>query len=107
MKTKSCTSPESCDRFDKCSANICPLDETWTKRGHLAGERVCFYMIEAEKINAETVLSDSGRRQLYMTIKQVAPEIASVHYAIKYALEQATKTGSRMTRKVGVAKNGA
>lgn len=104
MKTYTYTSPETCDRFNTCSANMCPLAER--KMGHLAGERVCIYMIEAEKIDAEAVFRDSGRMQLYITIKEVAPQIASAHYAIKYALEQAKKTGSRMTRKVGKIKDG-
>ena len=107
MGGKQYTAPETCDRFIKCSANICPLAENWRELGHLAGERVCFYLIEAEKINAEVVFRDSGRWQPYLAIKEVSREIASCHYPIKYALEQAKKTGSRMARKIGQIKNGA
>jgi len=63
-------------------------------------------MIEAEKINADVVFRDSGRMQLYDIIKDVAPKIASYHYPIKYALEKAKLTGSRLTRKAGWKKDG-
>ena len=77
-KTNQPLTCKSCDRFNKCSANICPIDADWKKRKHLAGERVCFYMTEAEKIDAEAVFRDSGSMQLYITIKEVALEIARV-----------------------------
>lgn len=106
MKVKQYTTPETCDRFNKCLANICPLDADWRKRKHLKGERVCFYAVEAEKVDAEAIFRDSGRIQLYIIIKEVVPDIASCHYPIKFALEQAKKTGSRMTRKAGWFKDG-
>lgn len=106
MHDKEDTTPKVCDRYQKCSANICPVDKDWRKRKHLKGERVCFYAIEVEKIDAEAVFRDSGRIQLYLAIKDVVPEIASCHYPIKYALEQAKMTGSRLTRKAGWDKNG-
>jgi hypothetical protein len=63
-------------------------------------------MIEAEKVNAEVVFRDSGRTQLYLAMKDTVLKITSCHYPIKYALEQAKLTGSRITRKAGWIKDG-
>ncbi len=92
---------ESCDRYQTCSANICPCDDEWQKRVHHKGERVCFYLIEASKTRAKAIFRDSGREYLYELMQEAIPLITGRHYPIKYALEQAKKTGSRMTRKFG------
>lgn len=107
MDEKIYTTPKSCERFfKKCSANICPLEVDWQLRTHVKGERVCFYMTEAEKIDAEAVFRDSGRIQLYIAIKDVSPKAASCHYPIKYALEQAKKTGLLMNRQIARVEDG-
>lgn len=96
----------SCDRYNNCSANICPLDPDWQQRKHLNSERVCIYLLEAQKINAKAVFESGGREYLYLLIEEVAPAIISRHYPIKYALQQAKKTGSRLGRKI-VASHGS
>lgn len=102
-KTKKSRTEISCDRFDKCSANICPLDPDWQQRKHLKGERVCFYLIETQKINAKAVFESGGRGYLYLLMAEATPAIVNRHYAIKYALKQAKKTGSRLGRKIGAS----
>jgi hypothetical protein len=92
-----------CDRFQTCSANICPLDAEWPKRKHLNGERVCFYLIEAQKTGAKAIFDKCGRAYLYQLIQDAIPNIVARHSIIKRALENAKKTGSRMDRKIGVA----
>jgi hypothetical protein len=93
----------NCDRFNDCSANICPLDPDWQQRKHLNGERVCFYLIEAQKINAKAIFECSGRGYLYFLMLEATQAIINRHYPIKYALKKAKKTGSRLGRKVGVS----
>lgn len=90
-----------CDRFKSCSANICPLDKDWHKRVHHSYDRVCFYLIEAQKINAEALFKHTGREYLYRAIQAVVKSIISSHSAIKFSLERAKESGSRMARKVG------
>lgn len=90
-----------CDRFQTCSANICPLDSEWEKRKHLNGDRVCFYLIEAQKTNAKAIFDKCGRGYLYELMQRVTPNIIARYYPINHALEQAKKTGSRMDRIVG------
>ncbi len=92
-----------CDRFQTCSANICPLDAEWPKRKHLNGERVCFYLIEAQKSGAKAIFDKCERGYLFELMQTATPNIIAKHYPIKRALEQAKQTGSRMDRKIGVA----
>ena len=93
--------PISCDRFNRCSANICPLDLKWQERKHLNGERICFYLTEAQKINAKAIFECGGRGYVYSLIHEVTPAIISRHYVIQYALKQAKNSGSRISRKIG------
>jgi hypothetical protein len=37
------TSPQLCDRFEKCAAPLCPLDD-WTSRVYYKGESICHYL---------------------------------------------------------------
>ena len=39
-------SPNTCPKFDNCSAPICPLDPEWHTRRMLRDERVCFYLLK-------------------------------------------------------------
>ncbi len=91
----------SCDRFNRCSANICPLDPEWHKRKHLNGERICFYLLEAQKTNAKAVFECGGRGCLYAVMQEATPAIIYQYHAIKYALERSKKAGSRLGRKIG------
>ncbi len=100
-KVKNIEAVISCDRFNSCSANICPLDAEWQKRKHLNSERICFYLLEAQKINAKAVFECGGREYLYSLMQQATPAIISRHYPIKYALEKSKKTGLRLGKKIG------
>lgn len=102
-KKKGLATAINCDRYQICSANVCPLDRDWQKRVHHNGERVCFYLIEAQKANAKAIFDTCGRGYLYQLMQEATQEIISRHYAINHVLEQAKKTGSRMSRKFGVS----
>jgi hypothetical protein len=41
-------SPNTCPKFDNCSAPICPLDSDWHTRRMLRDERVCYYLLKAK-----------------------------------------------------------
>ena len=88
--------PEDCGRFDKCSAPICPLDDRWQHRKHLNGDRVCLYLTEAVKPAAEALFTTCGLSNLYKLISATLPQIAASFSPIRYALEKAAKTGSKM-----------
>ena len=102
MDEKKYTNAKSCDRFGKpCNANVCPLEPEWEIRPHLKGERICFYMIEAVKVDAEALFEGRGRKDLYKTIHELMPLITARHRPIKKALESAKTSGSRMAREIG------
>lgn len=91
-----------CDRFQTCSANICPLDVDRQKRKHLNGDRVCFYLVQAQKANAKALFDTCGRGHLYSVMQEATPAIIARHHTIKLVLERAKKTDSRMGKRVGV-----
>jgi hypothetical protein len=41
-------SPNTCPKFDNCSAPICPLDPDWHTRRMLRDERVCYYLLKVK-----------------------------------------------------------
>ena len=89
-------SPIQCDHFRRCSSNICPLDESWNKRKHLNGERVCFYLIQAHKVGAKAIFNDAGKGDLYKSMANVGVDIIARHYPIKHVVENGKKTALRM-----------
>jgi hypothetical protein len=92
---------ETCPKFIKCSAPICPLDPEWERRAHGKEDRVCFYMMEYAKADSKRLFEGAGRGYLYQTISRVISEIRSRHYSINRAYIRANKSGSRMNRKIG------
>lgn len=89
-----------CPKFQSCNAPICPLNSNWGNTRHLPGERICFYLCEAQKEGAEAVFDGVGREYLYRLMVETTPEISNRWNAIKIALERAALTGSRMTRRL-------
>ncbi len=90
---------EDCPKFQSCSAPICPLDPNWRKACHLKGERICFYLCEAQKNGSEARFRDKGLEKLYQLMVEVAPDISIRWEPIRKVLKRAAKTGSRMNRK--------
>jgi hypothetical protein len=91
----------SCDRFQTCSASVCPLEHGWKKRKHLKGERICYYLLEAQKDGAKANFEGAGKDKLYELIVSLTPAIISSNSTLKNAVEKANQSGSRMTRKFG------
>lgn len=90
-----------CPKFQKCNAPICPIDPIWDKRKHFSGDRVCFYLLEAQKVNAKALFEVRGLGYLYEVMVIHTHEISSRHNSIKKALASAKISSSRMARKVG------
>jgi len=90
--------PESCPRFLKCNAPICPLDADWKKRILRSEDSTCFFLTESVKHGAQTVFERAGLKELYPAMVFAYPSIAAQHQRIQKALERAMLTGSRMTR---------
>ena len=90
---------DSCPKFEKCSAPICPLDQNWQRASHLQHERVCFYLCESQKRGSEALFGSRGLGELYKLIVEATPAISTRWATIKKALTRAGKSGSRMLRK--------
>jgi len=88
-----------CPKYETCSAPICPLNSHWRDTRHLPGERVCFYLCEAQKDGAGAIFDSVGRGYLYRLMVEATPEISNRWSTIKIALAKAAKSGSRMSTK--------
>jgi hypothetical protein len=90
--------PESCPRFLKCNAPICPLDLDWQKRVLLNEDPTCFYLTESVKHGAENVVEGAGLENLYEAMVRAYLPITAWHARIRKALERSKLSGFRMTR---------
>ena len=88
--------PDSCPKYEKCSANICPLDPNWKLRAHMNSEPVCFYLREYVKQSGIARLRGCIPKEMFKQIAEVLPEIKSRYGTIKRRLESAAKTGSKI-----------
>jgi len=92
---------EDCPKFDKCSAPICPLYELVNKQEHFENERVCYYLIEVQKIKSEANFDQSGLGELHEVMVRATREVFAQPEKNKYlqkALLKASKNSSRMAR---------
>jgi len=88
--------PESCPRFERCSANVCSLDANWHKRVHLEGERVCGLLTESVKPDAEARLRGVLPAELVEQVLRLRVPICVRWGDIRRRLDHAKKTGSKL-----------
>jgi len=88
--------PDSCPKYEKCSANICSLEPDWQLRSHLNGEPTCFYLREFVKQGGIARLRGCIPKEMLEQIAEVIPKIKSRHGDINRRLESAAKTGSKI-----------
>ncbi len=97
-------SPRSCPRFIKCSAPVCPLDDSPYKRVLLKEDPTCFYLTESVKDGAETRFKGAGLEWLYKKVVRATPHLISRYPRICDALKRAMHSSSRMDRRVPTKK---
>lgn len=90
--------PASCPKWEKCSANVCPLDPNWTSRTHREGERVCRALIETSKQGLESINRPIWTGKLLEKVLGCQAAILDRHYGIRAACVKAASTQSRMGR---------
>lgn len=88
----------ACPKFDKCSANVCPLDPDWQLRTHGSGDTMCFYLLEAVKPGSDKRFELCSTRELRQQVLAPLPDICSRWSAFQRAVERAKITGSRLDR---------
>ncbi len=94
--------PRDCLRFDRCSANVCPLDPDWQLRQHLEGESICVFLRAAVKPGGVANLRGVISQKLAKQVLQVLPSILSRYGSLRRALKRAAKRPCRLGRRVGV-----
>jgi len=93
--------PHSCIRFDKCNANVCPLDKDWISRTHLRGESICTYLGEYVKPSGRAILGGYIPEQLLDVIARAHPSIINAYGDIRRRLKRAITTPSKLGRRPG------
>lgn len=93
---------ERCPRFEKCSANVCPVDPDWRLRTHLDGERVCLYLTEQSKPGGRAILAPVLSSDLLEEVARAVPEIIARYGPIRRAADRAARTPSRVARAEGL-----
>ncbi len=88
--------PETCPKYDKCSANICPLDRDWKQRTHLKGEPVCFYLREYVKSGGKARLRGYIPREMVNRIAVALPEIKARYADIKRRLNRSAQNSPKI-----------
>ena len=89
-------SAEGCPRWDRCSANICPLDPHWRDRVHLDGERVCAYLTELAKPGGLALLRGVLQWEQVEAISAAAPGVMQRWGRIRRTCEVASRSGSKI-----------
>jgi len=87
---------DSCPKYEKCSANICPLDRDLRLRTHLKGEPTCFYLREYVKQDGIGILGGCIPKEMLEQIAEVLPDIMLRYVDIKNRLKRSEKTSSKI-----------
>ena len=85
----------SCQRYDKCAAQLCPLDRDWRRRKHLQGERVCYFLREAVKDGAAVRFEATANAGIVAAATQMISEPKNLGAYVRQRLRDAAQTGSR------------
>ena len=81
---------------------VCPLEPITQRRVFGNDEPVCFFLTEAQKVNAEAVFNDRGLGWLHGLMLSATPGLCSRYRRIAAALERARASGSRMLSRPGM-----
>lgn len=90
---------KACKKYEKCSANVCPLDPEFEKTKHFAGDRFCHYLMEHAKAGSKALFEHKGRIDIHDRITEIIPKLFALSGVLKSQYEKASKTGSRMGKK--------
>lgn len=88
--------PDQCPKYQSCNANICPLDTECLHRVHLPGETVCYFLLEAQKVNAKHHFQGCMELKIYWATCVLAEPLKCIYAPLKKQLGRAGRTPSRM-----------
>lgn len=84
--------PSDCPKFSHCSAPVCPLDFGHLGTAHIAGERVCFFLLAAAKADLPPALA------VHPTLVEARCHVSAITAtfpAIRRVLRRAARTPLR------------
>jgi hypothetical protein len=90
-----------CPRFDICIASACPIWKPVYLQKHLNGERTCYYLLQAQKIDSEAVFKQSGLDNLFEVMAQATLDAFAnpdTSIYLKKSLLKASSTSSAMAK---------
>lgn len=90
--------PRRCKYYESCSANVCPLDPSYTLRTHLRDEPVCKLLLELSKPGGEATLRGVLEPDVAQAAITLAPALMALHAPIRKACQKSSTKGSRMQR---------
>jgi hypothetical protein len=93
------TVANKCPKFNTCNAPVCPLEEEWTKRKHLSGDKCCVYLLESSKLGARLSFDSAGLGNLYQAIEVVKKDLLASSATIKRSYIRAAITPTRLKPK--------
>lgn len=88
--------PETCPRYESCSAPLCPLDARWQFRHYSRGEAVCGFVLEAVKPDGAALIHRQLPPEMATAILEAAPEMGRKFPAIAHRLNRSRSQGSRI-----------
>lgn len=90
--------PYVCPKFRSCNAPVCALCSDCLSQTHLAGEGVCYYLLESVKADADGQFDDYIEQFIYQLMVAIRPELETRYPAIGRALARSASTPSRRCR---------
>ena len=85
-----------CPRFNKCEANLCPIDPDWRKRTMLKNERVCHYLTEVTKPGAFDRYIQRRDADLYLKASEEIAAMREAFPVLDKRLEKSSRLRSRI-----------
>lgn len=105
--------PKSCPEFERCSANLCPLDTAWSKRTYTDPDAICLYLREVVKPVAQDILNTEEHFAIATEARKVLTKLRELkeqngrldngHGRILLQVDSRAKSGSTLVRRAASA----
>jgi hypothetical protein len=89
----------SCNKFEGCSAPVCPLWKPISQQKMRRDERACFYLLEYQKVDSEATFRGAGLGYYFKVMAETTDEIYArpdLHTNLIKALKKAANTSSKI-----------
>lgn len=89
----------SCNKFEGCSAPVCPLWRPISQQKMRRDERACFYLLEYQKTDSRATFEGAGLGSYFEVMARSTVEIYArpdLHPYLIKMIKKAAKTSSRI-----------